>query len=49
MADPFVPSAQVVALLRLRARQLGRRSRPIRRLQLQLTGTLTRLRRAEGL
>jgi hypothetical protein len=45
-ADPFVPTADVVALLQLRARQLGQRVRPIRRLS--LASALSLLRGAES-
>jgi hypothetical protein len=46
IADPFVPTADIVALQRLRARQLGRRERPLRRLPLPTA--LSRLRNAES-
>jgi hypothetical protein len=45
IADPFVPTADIVALLRLRARQLGSRERPSRRLL--RSAMLARLRSAE--
>jgi hypothetical protein len=46
VADPFVPTADIVALLRLRARQMRQRERPARRLRLSFA--MRRPRRAEG-
>jgi hypothetical protein len=46
IADPFAPTADVVALLRLRARQMGHRERPARRLRLSFAGLWPR--RAES-
>jgi hypothetical protein len=46
IANPFVPTADIVALLRLRSRQLGRHERPLRRLP--LLAALSRLRNAES-
>ena len=46
VADPFVPTADIVALLRLRARQIRQDERPARRLRVSFA--LLRPRRAEG-